>query len=91
MDYGLTIAMGTLFLSIQNFIFRIHMFMDRGLNRSFNQYCDLSRQYDPSPDPAVLPDGTVVPPYKGPSVETFIKDFGRDELLDFSKYSVLPS
>lgn len=56
--------------------------------RSFTQYCDLSRQYDPSPSPNTtngLPNGTAVPPYTGPSVDTFILDFGRQDLLDFSE------
>lgn len=47
------------------------------------EYCDLSRQYDPKPDPEVLSDGTTVPPYTGPSVDNFIKDFGRYDLLDY--------
>ena len=34
-----------------------------------------------------LPDGTVIPPYKGPSIETFVEEFGRFELLDYSEYS----
>lgn len=53
-------------------------------NRSFEQYCDLSRQYDPAPDPAILPDGTVVPAYHGPGVDTFLKSFGREDLLEYS-------
>lgn len=52
--------------------------------RSYEQYCDLSRQYDPNPSPAVLPDGTVVPPYNGPGLGTFVEEFGRWDLLDFS-------
>lgn len=58
--------------------------------RSFTQYCDLSRQFDPSPSPNTtngLPNGTVVPPYKGPGVDTFILDFKRIDLLDFSTRS----
>ena len=54
-------------------------------NSSFDQYCDLSRQYDPAPSPAKLPDGTVVPAYKGPGVDTFVEQFGRQDLLDFSQ------
>ena len=56
--------------------------------RSFTQYCDLTRQFDPSPSPNTtngLPNGTVVPPYKGPGVDTFIADFGRVDLLDYSQ------
>ncbi|KAI6120577.1 ribonuclease T2 [Pisolithus croceorrhizus] len=48
---------------------------------SYDQYCDLTRQYDPDPSPSVLPDGTPVPPYTGPSVKTFSEDFGRWDLL----------
>ncbi|KAJ7925994.1 ribonuclease T2-like protein [Mycena leptocephala] len=43
---------------------------------SFEQYCDLSRQYDPAPSPGV-------PPYTGPGVDTFILEFGRLDLLDY--------
>lgn len=54
---------------------------------SFDQYCDFSRQYDPAPSPAKLPNGTVIPPYNGPSVATFIAEFGRFDLLNFmNKY-----
>lgn len=54
------------------------------LPSSFEQYCDFSRQLDPHPSPAVLPNGTVIPPYKGPGVDTFIKKFERTQLLDYS-------
>jgi hypothetical protein len=57
------------------------------LPRSFNQYCDFSRQYDPDPSPEVLPNGTRVPPYSGPGVRSFIRDFGRYDLLDYSAYA----
>ena len=57
------------------------------LPRSFNQYCDFSRQYDPNPSPEVLPNGTLVPPYSGPGVRSFIRDFGRYDLLDYSAYA----
>ncbi|KAF7793435.1 hypothetical protein EIP86_004547 [Pleurotus ostreatoroseus] len=54
---------------------------------SFGQYCDFSRQFDPDPSPSKLPDGTVIPPWKGPSVETFIEEFGRVDLLNYmNKY-----
>ncbi|KAL4399091.1 RNA endonuclease [Malassezia pachydermatis] len=55
-------------------------------NGSFTQYCDLNRQYDPSPSPNTTngePDGTPVPAWKGPGVDTFIEDWGRKDLLDF--------
>lgn len=56
---------------------------------SFDGYCDLSRQYDPAPSPTTLPNGTLVPVYKGPSVATFIEAFGRYDLLDYmNKYWV---
>lgn len=54
------------------------------LYRSYESYCDLTRQYDPNPVPATLPDGTSVPPWKGESIDKWIKDFGRKDLLDFS-------
>lgn len=66
----------------------IHGLWPDNCDGSFDQYCDLSRQYDPSPDPAVLPDGTVVPPYKGPGVDTFIKAFGREDLLEYSEFTL---
>ncbi|TFK77340.1 ribonuclease T2 [Pluteus cervinus] len=50
---------------------------------SFEQYCDFSRQFDPDPSPAALPNGTVIPPWKGPSISTFIAEFGRTDLLNF--------
>ncbi|EXJ88965.1 hypothetical protein A1O3_02029 [Capronia epimyces CBS 606.96] len=55
-------------------------------NGSYTQYCDLSRQYDPTPSPNTtngLPNGTVVPPYKGPNIGTFLESFGRYDLLDW--------
>ncbi|KAF9809055.1 hypothetical protein IEO21_07592 [Rhodonia placenta] len=65
----------------------IHGLWPDNCDGSYNQYCDFSRQYDPDPSPAVLPDGTPVPPYKGPSVETFILAFERFDLLDYmNKY-----
>lgn len=54
-----------------------------GFDRSYQQYCDLSRQYDPTP-PSHLPDGTPVPAYKGPGIDTFVADFGRFDLLEYS-------
>lgn len=49
---------------------------------SFTQYCDFSRQYDPTPSPPST-NGTKVPEYKGPGVDTFIKDFNRTDLLKY--------
>jgi len=57
---------------------------------SFTQYCDLSRQFDPSPSPNTtngLPNGTFIPPYTGPGVDTFILALGRLDLIDYmNKY-----
>ncbi|KAI0347636.1 ribonuclease T2 [Trametopsis cervina] len=55
---------------------------------SFAQYCDFERQYDPAPSPATLtPNGTVIPPWTGPDVGSFVEDFGRYDLLDWmNKY-----
>lgn len=53
---------------------------------AYTQYCDLSRQYDPVPSPNTtnaLPNGTVVPPWKGPTIDTFLKAFGRYDLIDW--------
>ncbi|KAI1608042.1 ribonuclease T2 [Exophiala viscosa] len=55
-------------------------------NGSYTQYCDLSRQFDPAPSPNTtngLANGTVVPPYKGPGVDTFITNFSRYDLLNY--------
>ncbi|KAG2155619.1 ribonuclease T2 [Suillus clintonianus] len=61
----------------------IHGLWPDNCDGSYDEYCDLSRQYDPQPSPSTLPDGTAVPPYEGPSVRTFIKDFGRSDLLQY--------
>jgi len=53
--------------------------------RSFASYCDLSRQYDPNPSPKTLPNGTNVTAWTGPGVDTFVKAFGRQDLLDYSE------
>jgi ribonuclease T2 len=50
------------------------------------RYCDLTRQYDPIPSPNTtngLPNGTVVPAYKGPNIGTFLEPFGRYDLLSY--------
>ncbi|OXV06934.1 hypothetical protein Egran_05300 [Elaphomyces granulatus] len=55
-------------------------------NGSFTQYCDLNRQYDPAPSPNTT-TGTVVPPWKGPSIDTFLQPFGKYDLLAYmNKY-----
>ncbi|ESK98147.1 ribonuclease t2 [Moniliophthora roreri MCA 2997] len=65
----------------------IHGLWPDNCDGSFEQYCDFSRQYDPAPSPKVLPNGTEIPVYTGPGVHTFIKKFGRDDLLDYmNKY-----
>ncbi|KZT74992.1 ribonuclease T2 [Daedalea quercina L-15889] len=65
----------------------IHGLWPDNCDGSYTQYCDFSRQYDPDPSPSVLPDGTTVPPYHGTSVENFIRDFARFDLLDYmNKY-----
>ncbi|KAG5721290.1 Ribonuclease T2, partial [Termitomyces sp. T112] len=61
----------------------IHGLWPDNCDGSFQQYCDFSRQYDPAPSPATLSDGTIIPPWEGPGVDTFIKDFGRNDLLTF--------
>ena len=69
----------------------IHGLWPDNCDGSFAQYCDFSRQFDPAPSPPTLtPNGTVIPPYKGPSVRTFIEAFGRFDLLDWSKFLPLP-
>ncbi|KAK4997510.1 hypothetical protein LTR66_003091 [Elasticomyces elasticus] len=61
-------------------------------NGSYTQYCDLSRQYDPSPSPNTtngLPNGTLVQPYTGPNIGTFVERFGKYNLLEYmNKYWV---
>ncbi|KIW49332.1 hypothetical protein, variant [Exophiala xenobiotica] len=55
-------------------------------NGSYTQYCDLTRQYDPAPSPNTttgLPNGTAVPAYKGPSIDTFLTPFGKYDLLSW--------
>jgi len=57
-------------------------------NGSYTQYCDLNRQYDPNPSPNTttgLPNGTVVPPYNGSGIDTFVEAFGRHDLLEYMR------
>ncbi|KAK4035308.1 ribonuclease Le2 [Parachaetomium inaequale] len=49
-------------------------------NGSWTQYCDLNRQYDPHPSPNTTTGtagGTPVPPYAGPTVDTFLTALGK--------------
>jgi ribonuclease T2 len=55
-------------------------------NGSYTQYCDLTRQYDPIPSPNTtngLPNGTLVAPYNGSNIGTFLEPFGRYDLLEY--------
>ncbi|KAF1959282.1 ribonuclease T2, partial [Byssothecium circinans] len=55
-------------------------------NGSYTQYCDLTRQYDPIPSPNTTtgtPNGTVVPPYTGPDIGTFLEPFGKADLREW--------
>ncbi|KAI0478974.1 ribonuclease T2-like protein [Xylariaceae sp. FL0804] len=57
-------------------------------NGSYTQYCDLSRQYDPAPDPNTTTgtaDGTPVPPWTGVSIDEFVKPFAKYDLLAFMR------
>ncbi|OQV02725.1 hypothetical protein CLAIMM_07870 [Cladophialophora immunda] len=70
--------------------FTLHGLWPDECDGSFGQYCDLARQYDPAPSPNTtngLPNGTVVPPYTGPNIGTFLEPFRRYDLLDWmNKY-----
>jgi len=80
MDFGPITVTGT-------YKMRVHFFcIPQVISRSFEQYCDPSRQYDPAPSPASFPNGTAIPAYKGPGVDTFIKEFGRQQLLNYSSF-----
>lgn len=58
-------------------------------NGSYTQYCDLTRQYDPSPSPNTTtgtPAGTPVPAYTGPDIGTFLAPLGRYDLLAYMRH-----
>jgi len=59
-----------------NSTWTIHGLWPDNCDSSFTQYCDPTRQFDPTPDKGVTP-------YTGPGVDTFIESFGRYDLLDF--------
>lgn len=80
MDFGLITVTGAYEWQVPFYC------ISQRISRSFEQYCDPSRQYDPAPDPASFPNGTAIPAYKGPGVDTFIKEFGRQQLLDYSLF-----
>jgi hypothetical protein len=80
MDFGRTTVMGaSLPTRYQN---KVDL-----LCSSFGQYCDMPRQFDPTPSPPILPDGTVIPAYAGPGVDIFVRKFGREDLLTYSQSS----
>ncbi|KAK0713508.1 ribonuclease T2 [Lasiosphaeria miniovina] len=59
--------------------FTLHGLWPDFCNGSWTQYCDLNRQYDPNPSPNTTtgtPAGTPVPPYHGPTVDTFLAALG---------------
>jgi ribonuclease T2 len=65
----------------------IHGLWPDNCDGSYEQYCDLSRQYDPEPSPKQFPNGTLIPAWNGTSVDKFILEFGRIDLLDYmNKY-----
>lgn len=67
----------------------IHGLWPDNCDGSFEQYCDFSRQFDPTPSPKVLPNGTTVPVWTGPGIDTFVAQFKRFDLLDYSTFLTL--
>ncbi|KAI1813179.1 ribonuclease T2 [Poronia punctata] len=57
-------------------------------NGSYTQYCDLSRQYDPYPDPNTTtgtPSGKPVKPWRGEPISNLIQRSGKLDLLAYMK------
>ncbi|KIK07526.1 hypothetical protein K443DRAFT_129190 [Laccaria amethystina LaAM-08-1] len=81
----------------------IHGLWPDNCDGSFEQYCDFSRQYDPTPSPKVLPNGTVAPQFgRQDPVLTCMEnywinqgasnvDFWDHEICMFSKHATCTS
>ncbi|KAF7307101.1 Ribonuclease T2 [Mycena indigotica] len=56
----------------------IHGLWPDNCDGSYESYCDATRQFDPTPDKS-----TNFSAWTGPSIDTFVKKFGRHDLLDY--------